>query len=148
MGVCSMRIDRSIRVTRMRLHGVHVYAEKCEKWRSRETEGERERERESEENRCQKKSIELHLHANPRFPRFFVAGWCAASNDTACPATLMSIGMSGIRVRISLQSEFIKTKRVSSRTKWNITSSVPMKECKPRVSDIAHEVKLKINDRF
>lgn len=53
---------------------------------------------ESEENQCQKKSVELHLHANPRFSRFFAAGWCAASNDAACSTTLMSIGMSGIRV--------------------------------------------------
>lgn len=71
MGICSMYIDRSIRITRVRSHGVHVYADKCEKWRSSET---GEGERESEENRCQKKSIELHLHANPRFPRFFAAG--------------------------------------------------------------------------
>jgi len=35
----------------------------------------------SEENQCQKKSVELHLHANPCFSRSFAARWCAASND-------------------------------------------------------------------
>lgn len=46
----------------------HVrYADKYEKSRSREM---RAKER-GGENQCQKKNIKLHLHASPRFPRFF-----------------------------------------------------------------------------
>lgn len=70
MGICLMRIDRSIRVTRMQcVYNISTHMQTNTKNGDRAR-----RERESEENQCQKKSVELHLHANPRFSRSFAAG--------------------------------------------------------------------------
>jgi hypothetical protein len=68
-----MRIDRSIRVTRMqRVYSIYNISTHTQ---INTKNGDRaRRERESEENQCQKKSVELHLHANPRFSRSFAAG--------------------------------------------------------------------------